>query len=266
MRSKSIFMKQTKLRQRRAFTLVEFIVVVCCTLILVFGATMLMPRQNRFYSYRIRCVNNLKQIGMAYVIWPDNPSGTFPAEASQSDGGLYESLTNANQGTNCWKIFNVMSNELGMSPKVLICPSDVRTVSSSGITFKPVFLNANTNLSYFAGIGANFTYPNSILGGDRNIGPGLVSSNDFGYSPMNGMGNDVTLSTNPAISPICWSLKMHSEGRKNGAGNVLLGDGSVRQVTSLRLRTECQAFAGAPFVKGPTTNAPTSSTFRLLFP
>jgi hypothetical protein len=142
----------------------------------------------------------------------------------------------------------------------------VREASLTDNDTNPVFLVTNTNISYFAGIGANDSYPQSILGGDRNLGPGLVGRKDFGYSPQNGMGNDVTLSTNPAVSPICWSLKMHSQGNSVGAGNLLLGDGSVQQVTSSRLRTECQAFAGAAFVKGTTTNAPISSTFRLLFP
>lgn len=258
-------MKQAKPRGCRAFTMIEFIVVVFCVVVLVVAAILARPPHGPV-PQKITCVNNLKQIGLGYLTWAGDNNDIYPAEASVADGGLYESLANTNQGAICWKIYDAMRNELEMASRVLICPSDVRKAYPEGNLTNSVFLNSNINLSYFAGIGAGNSRPSSLLGGDRNLGPGLVSSNDYGYSPNGGMGNDVTLSTNPAVSPICWSRKMESKGSQAGTGNLLFGDASVQTVGNALLGVKVQPAAGAPFVKGSATNAPASGTFRLLFP
>jgi hypothetical protein len=87
-------------------------------------------------------------------------------------------------------------------------------------------------LIYFVGVGAIDTVPQSILGGDRNLGPGTTPDTEYGFSPANGKGNDVIIT-----GPVCWSLKMHSHGSPTGAGNILLGDGSAQQTISGGLYT-----------------------------
>jgi hypothetical protein len=122
-----------------------------------------------------------------------------------------------------------MANELGVNPKLLVCPADERQAATNFTTdFKD-----NRHLSYFVGVNANDVYPQSIAGGDRNLGPGLVPDPDFGYSPANGQGNDVVIYTNTTVS---WSLKMHSHGSAGSAGNILLGDGSGQQMSSASFR------------------------------
>jgi hypothetical protein len=119
---------------------------------------------------------------------------------------------------------------------------------------------ANTNISYFVGVNAADTSPQSILGGDRNLGPGTTPDTQYGFSPSDGRGNDVVIN-----GAVCWSLKMHSHGNAAGAGNILLGDGSAQQATTAGFRQTWQ-----PNASGNTNWAagrvPSSSSFRLIFP
>jgi len=111
-------------------------------------------------------------------------------------------------------------------------------------------------------VNANDIFPQSFLGGDRNLGPGTVPHSDYGYSPINGKGNDVMLSTN---SLVCWSLKMHSAGNTAGAGNIPLGDGSAQQTTSASLRTNWLLHA-EPTADWPAGHIPSTPSIRLVFP
>jgi hypothetical protein len=131
-----------------------------------------------------------------------------------------------------------MQDELGQAPALLVCPEDQRNPADifivKGATNDPgkAAFKDNTTLSYFVGVTSSDAYPQSLLGGDRNLGPGTVPDPNCGYSPTNGQGNDVLINTN---SSIVWSLKMHSHGNAAGMGNILLGDGSVQQASSAGL-------------------------------
>jgi hypothetical protein len=102
-------------------------------------------------------------------------------------------------------------------------------------------------------------YPQSLLGGDRNLGPGTTPDAGYGFSPADGRGNDVVIN-----GPVCWSLKMHSFGNPAGAGNFLLGDGSSQQATSASLNRYwmTNAMSGTA-AGGNATNFP---GMRLIFP
>jgi type II secretory pathway pseudopilin PulG len=239
-------------RSTAAFTRKELLVVL--TVLLVLGLFLIPGFQAASQkSKRITCICHLKQIGLAYRIWANDNGGQNPASAPLTNGGWRELLSNANAGTYAWTNYATMSNELGQSPLTLICPADER---------KPVnsFSNlANINCSYFVGVSAKDTYPQSILGGDRNLGPGTTPDPDYGYSPTNGNGNDVTIT-----GPVCWSLKMHSRGNPAGAGNIIFGDGSSQQVTSGSLNRNwlTNAFTAKPALD----NATNSPGMRLIFP
>src|SRR5690242_6752942 len=110
--------------------------------------------------------------------------------------------------------------------------------------------------------GASDDFPLSILGGDRNLSPGPEPKNNYGFSPADGSGNDVILQTN---IPVCWSLKMHSQGNAIGAGNILLGDGSVQQCSSARFMSDYQATA-VDAGNYPSGYVNKSNSFRLIFP
>jgi hypothetical protein len=172
-------------------------------------------------------------------------------------GGWSDLLTNANQGALCCTNYAIMANELGQFPKVVICPVDVRHAASS---FSNHF--DNTHVSYFIGVCANDTFPQAIMGGDRNLGPGTKPDPDYGFSPKSGKGNDVIV---PISSPVSWSLKVHSAGNPAGAGTILLGDGSEEPASTAILN---QLFM--PNAQGtnnwPAGQVPATPSIRLVFP
>ena len=253
-------MKQKATRCKSAFTVIEMIVVIAILSVL---ASMfippLFPRHKA--AQRISCVNNLKEIGVAYRLWQSDHGDLPPAQQSVSKGGWKELLTNADQGPNCWTNYAIMSNDLGLAPKPLVCPADERRPARE---FQTDF-HDNTHLSYFVGVSANDTYPQSIQGGDRNLGYGPEAFREYGFSPESGKGNDVAVQTNSLRNPVSWSVKMHSAGHGPGAGNFLLGDDSVQQASSASFRTNWLSHAD------PTTNwaaghVPASPSIRLVFP
>ncbi|MDB6058709.1 MAG: type secretion system protein [Verrucomicrobiales bacterium] len=240
-----------------AFTLLEVIVV---TFLIALVALIVLPALNppHHKHAKLGCVNNLKQIGTAYRIWASDNGDRYPADVAKTPTNLgwadFAKMTNA--GQYCWSNYALIEYELGRLPQILVCPADKRQPSDD---FK--HLN-NKNISYFINPGASENFPLSILGGDRNVAPGTKPQNDYGYSPEDGSGNDVILQTN---SPICWSLKMHSQGNPVGGGNILMGDGSVQQCSSARLMSDyqCTAVDAGNF---PTGYINKSNSFRLIFP
>ena len=218
-------MRTTSNGPTAAFTPVEFVVVILVILVIaVFVTASIPPRRSGVKP--ISCINNLKEIGTAYRIWANDNGEKLPFEAAATNGGWNELLSRGNAGAYCWTNYAIMGNEIGQYTKILVCPSDERLRAADFSRF-----TNNTSLSYFFGPQANDAHPQSILGGDRNLGPGTVPDREYGFSPSNGQGNDVVVN-----GPVCWSLKMHSAGNSAGAGNILLGDGSVQQTTSGSLR------------------------------
>jgi hypothetical protein len=203
-------------------------------------------------------VNNLKQVGASYRMWANDNGDHYPAEVANtsSNGGWRDFVGLTKAGKYCWSNYAIIQNEYGLSPKVLVCTEDKRKPAQSFTKID------NLNVSYFVGTGASENWPQSILGGDRNLAPGLAAKDDYGFSPEDGSGNDVILQTN---SPICWSLKLHSKGHAVGAGNLLLGDGSAQQCSSARLRSDYQvnALDAGNFPAGYQNR---SNAFRLVFP
>ncbi len=245
-----------------ALTRIELIVVV--VLVAVIGGLLVFilagPPISVSHGPRITCLNNLKQVALAYRIWANDHHDRFPAAESVSNGGWRESLTEADEGFLCWTNYAIMANELGNSPKAVICPSDERNAAR---TFTNLF--SNSCLSYFTGVSADYNQPQSLLGGDRNLGEGTEPARDYGFSPSSGQGNDVAIQTNSQAGPVCWSLKMHSQGNTAGAGNIMLGDGSAQEVSTLSFRTNWQPFAGVT-TNWPLGHVPSAPSFRLLFP
>jgi type II secretory pathway pseudopilin PulG len=265
-------MRWTPIRKPEGFTRIELIAVIVA-LALVFWLVAVLYRSYgnvrsvRFEVSNINCINNLKQIGSAYRLWNNDHNGHYPASVPVTQGGWSEILSNADQGALCWTNYAIMANQFGRSnaypyvefPKGLVCPSDERKPADTFSQFV-----SNINLSYFVVVGADELYPQSLLGGDRNLGDGTEPNRDYGFSPESGKGNDVAIQTNSKTGPVCWSRKMHSLNT-NGQGNTLLADGSVETCYGARFRQKVQPNLD-PTTNWPTGHAPRSPSIRVLFP
>jgi competence protein ComGC len=252
-------MKREIRRHVAAFTRIELGVVISAIAVVGVLVAMLLPGMARPKEHInwIKCIPNLKEIGMAYRFWAEDNGKRNPAEQAAANGGWGDFLTNADEGAICWTNYAILQNELGQDPRVVICPQDERAASTN---FSSNF--DNTHVSYFVGVSANDEFPKSIQGGDRNLGSGRLPDSDYGYSPKSGKGNDVAV---PVSGPVSWSLKMHSAGYTAGAGNILLGDGSVQQVSSAIFRTIWLPNA-EPTTNWPAGHLPSSPSIRLVFP
>jgi competence protein ComGC len=200
----------------RALTLLEAVVVIAALVVL---AAIFLPllASSHHQSPRISCVNNLKQIGLAYRVWADDHHDKYPMQVPIADGGIEELFdrTNSISASICLN-YLAMTNELS-TPKILRCTAD--THGTSATNFSSTFNNAN--ISFFANPDADQMYPQMVLSGDDNFAIGDV--------PVNlGILN---LSSN---TPIAWTAERHYK-----AGNIGLADGSAQQLTTTGMR---QAF------------------------
>jgi hypothetical protein len=181
-----------------ALTLVEVLVVI---IVLAVLAAVLLPALSIHHTTKpTLCVYNMKQIVFSFRIWAGDNNDKYPMQVSVTNGGTMELAG----GRNAWINFLVMSNEIS-TPKVLICPQDV--------THLPPAANFSSQLadhvSYFVGMDANASNPQSILSGDDNFAIGSVP-----VKP--GL---LELSAN---APITWTAQRHMN-----QGYIGLADGSI---------------------------------------
>lgn len=197
--------------QVSAFTLIEMILVIAIIGIL---ASHLLPALAKAKPkvYQTRCLSNLKQAGLAFQMFAHDHGNSFPMAVEKENGGTLEYARTGD----AYRHFLALSNDLSTT-RILACPSDDRTAAPNWNSFN------NSHLSYFVGVDAKMSYPNSILAGDRNISQDSVIRSNV-------------LQTNFAAT-VGWTTNLHK-----GRGNILFADGHVSQLDNKKLQ---EAFLGA---------------------
>ena len=196
-----------------AFTFLEILIVVVTV---VFLAALILPLFARAKTRsNFGCISRLKQVGLGFRMWSNDNGEKFPWQVSTNRGGTLEYAASSE----VWRHYAIASNEFN-SPKILRCPYDQSRIAASGwASFK------NINLSYFAGLEADETRPNTILSGDRNL-----TTNGVALKP-----GVALVATNHALG---YTTAIH-----NGSGNIGLGDGSAQMIAPAALNTQFQLAA-----------------------
>ena len=97
-------------------------------------AALLVPAMNqgRGRANSIKCVSQMRQIGLAFRIWGVDHNDAFPFNVSTNQAGTKEFCATGAAGfdNNAWIHFMSLSNELGKT-SVLICPQDTSKHAAS---------------------------------------------------------------------------------------------------------------------------------------
>jgi prepilin-type N-terminal cleavage/methylation domain-containing protein len=204
-----------------AFTLVEMLVVIAIIAIL---AALLLPTlgQAKARARRIQCVANLKQIGVGFHSFLHDHESRLPMQVPTNSGGTLEftraSYLAGNEFYFQFRHFQALSNEL-VTPRLLVCPADLARSPAGDFADLD-----NRNISYFVGANADYSRPNSILAGDRN-----VTNAEYGSR---------TLLRLDAYHALDWTRELHAY-----KGNVLYADARVERLGGAPLT---MANSGAP--------------------
>jgi prepilin-type processing-associated H-X9-DG protein len=149
---------------------------------------------------------------VAYQAFAHDHGDQFPFQVPVKEGGTLEFVKAASAVKGdfyfAFRHFQSLSNDL-VATKVLVCPADKRT---NATTFA---LLRNDNISYFVGATAEYTKPDSLLAGDRNLSVGF---------------DDASLVRLTPNTPAAWTSGCHEF-----KGNILFAGGHVEGMGNVGL-------------------------------
>jgi len=197
-----------RFKPARAFTLIELLVVIAIIAIL---AALLLPALSgaKARARRAECANNLKQVGVGLRGWATDSDGHFPWVVGITNGGSKDAPEWADH-------FRACSNELS-TPKILVCAAQLEKKVITDWSL----LAGEDNVSYFFGVDATETKPETILAGDSNVLGGGGGLDPF-WNSFIGTSIDAV-----------WDNNVHVN-----KGNLALSDGSVQMVNTLELQAQ----------------------------